>query len=104
MKIFKSIKWRLQIWYGLILVVVLAGFGVTAYQLERDRQCAGWMTNCTGGSALWSSAASSAARVRAQCRLCNRPPPGSISGRWPAEFHKGARRKFHLPPEDARFV
>jgi heavy metal sensor kinase len=37
MKIFKSIKWRLQIWYGLILVVVLAGFGFTAYQLERGR-------------------------------------------------------------------
>jgi hypothetical protein len=38
MKIFKSIKWRLQIWYGLILVVVLAGFGFTAYQLEWGRQ------------------------------------------------------------------
>jgi two-component system, OmpR family, sensor kinase len=38
MKIFQSIKWRLQIWYGLILVVVLAGFGFTAYQLERGRQ------------------------------------------------------------------
>ena len=38
MKILKSIKWRLQIWYGLILVVVLAGFGITAYQLERNRQ------------------------------------------------------------------
>ncbi|HEY5345798.1 MAG TPA: ATP-binding protein [Verrucomicrobiae bacterium] len=38
MKIFKSIKWRLQIWYGLILVIVLAGFGITAYQLERNRQ------------------------------------------------------------------
>ena len=38
MKILKSIKWRLQLWYGLILVVVLAGFGVTAYQLERNRQ------------------------------------------------------------------
>jgi signal transduction histidine kinase len=36
--IFKSIKWRLQIWYGLILVVVLAGFGITAFQLERGRQ------------------------------------------------------------------
>ena len=33
----KSIKWRLQIWYGLILVVVLTGFGFTAYQLERGR-------------------------------------------------------------------
>jgi two-component system, OmpR family, sensor kinase len=34
----KSIKWRLQLWYGLILVAVLAGFGVTAYQLEWGRQ------------------------------------------------------------------
>ena len=38
MKIFNSIKWRLQLWYGLILVCVLAGFGVTAYQLERNSQ------------------------------------------------------------------
>lgn len=38
MKLFKSIKWRLQLWYGLILIVVLAGFGGTAYQLERNRQ------------------------------------------------------------------
>jgi heavy metal sensor kinase len=35
--IFKSIRWRLQIWYGLILVVVLAGFGFTAYQIERGK-------------------------------------------------------------------
>ena len=34
----KSIKWRLQLWYGLILVIVLAGFGFTAYQLEHGRQ------------------------------------------------------------------
>src|ERR1039458_5992602 len=38
MNIFKSIKWRLQIWYGLMLVVVLAGFGFTAYRLESNRQ------------------------------------------------------------------
>jgi heavy metal sensor kinase len=36
--IFHSIRWRLQIWYGVILVAVLTGFGVTAYQLERGRQ------------------------------------------------------------------
>ena len=36
--IFKSIRWRLQIWYGMILVLVLAGFGFTAYQLEGGRQ------------------------------------------------------------------
>lgn len=38
MKLLKSIKWRLQFWYGLFLFVVLAGFGATSYQLERNRQ------------------------------------------------------------------
>jgi heavy metal sensor kinase len=33
--IFNSIRVRLQLWYGLILVVILTGFGFTAWQLER---------------------------------------------------------------------
>jgi two-component system, OmpR family, sensor kinase len=36
--IFKSIRWRLQIWYGLLLLAVLAGFGLTAYELQRSKQ------------------------------------------------------------------
>jgi two-component system OmpR family sensor kinase len=36
--IFRSIRWRLQIWYGVILMGVLAGFGLTSFQLERGRQ------------------------------------------------------------------
>lgn len=36
MKFLKSIKWRLQIWYGLILLGVLVALGVTAWQLQRD--------------------------------------------------------------------
>jgi two-component system, OmpR family, sensor kinase len=36
--IFHSIRWRLQAWYGLILVMVLTGFGLTAYQVARDNQ------------------------------------------------------------------
>ncbi len=36
--IFKSIRWQLQIWYGMILVAVLIGFGFTAHQLEVGRQ------------------------------------------------------------------
>jgi len=36
--IFNSIRWRLQAWHGLILVAVLAGFGLTAYQVARDNQ------------------------------------------------------------------
>lgn len=38
MKFFHSIRWRLQLWYGLLLIAVLSGFGVTAYQLESGRQ------------------------------------------------------------------
>lgn len=37
-RFFQSMRWRLQLWYGLILVVVLTAFGVTAHQLERNRQ------------------------------------------------------------------
>lgn len=37
MKLPRSIRWRIQAWYGLILGLLLTGFGVTAYQLERNR-------------------------------------------------------------------
>jgi two-component system, OmpR family, sensor kinase len=36
--IFKSIRWRLQLWYGLLLLAVLSGFGLTAYEVERGKQ------------------------------------------------------------------
>ena len=36
--IFNSIRWRLQLWHGLILVVVLSGFGLSAYHVARDNQ------------------------------------------------------------------
>ena len=36
--IFNSIRWRLQAWHSLILVVVLTGFGVTAYRVARSNQ------------------------------------------------------------------
>lgn len=37
MKILNSMRWRLQLWYGALLLAVLCGFGFTAYQLERGR-------------------------------------------------------------------
>ena len=37
----KSIRWRLQLWYGVLLVAVLAGFAFTACQFERARQFRG---------------------------------------------------------------
>lgn len=38
MKFFQSIRWRLQLWYGVLLITVLSGFGITAYRLESSRQ------------------------------------------------------------------
>jgi two-component system OmpR family sensor kinase len=34
----KSIRWRLQLWLGFLLLCVLSGFGVTVYQLQRVNQ------------------------------------------------------------------
>jgi two-component system, OmpR family, sensor kinase len=34
MKAFRSIRWRLQFWYALLLAFVLAGFGLAAYGIE----------------------------------------------------------------------
>jgi heavy metal sensor kinase len=36
--IFNSIRWRVQAWHSVILVLVLAGFGFTAYHVARDNQ------------------------------------------------------------------
>lgn len=36
--VFKSIRWRLQLWHGSILLVVLAAFSVTACWLVRDNR------------------------------------------------------------------
>jgi two-component system, OmpR family, sensor kinase len=38
MKIFKSIKWRLQLWYGLSLAITIMALIGTDYQLEQNRQ------------------------------------------------------------------
>jgi len=34
----KSIRWRLQMWQAFLLVCILSGFGVTAYQLHRTNR------------------------------------------------------------------
>lgn len=36
-----SIRWRLQLWHGLILLAVLGGFGFTAWKLEQQRVISG---------------------------------------------------------------
>ena len=41
MRFFHSIRWQLQFWHGLLLALVLAGFGFTAWRLQRARQLEG---------------------------------------------------------------
>jgi hypothetical protein len=93
--IFQSIKWRLQIWYGLILVAVLAGFGFTAFELERNlqlrrldeelqRRLAPWPMRCTGRIKEGRPSA-----VRRQVRLQTTRRPTQIQGRRP---HFACRR------------
>jgi two-component system, OmpR family, sensor kinase len=101
----RSIKWRLQLWYGLILVVVLAGFGFTAYQLERGR--------------LFGRIDDELhRRVEVLAGALRRPPPRGPEGNGPpfggpppGQFpddgppgqHPRPPREFHLPPEAAHF-
>jgi len=102
MKIFKSIKWRLQLWYGLILVLVLAGFGFTAYQLEWGRQ----MRRIDDELQR---------RFNIIADALHRPPPRPEQGRLPFDYPLPDRppavpppeqnsrppREFNLPPQAA---
>ncbi len=38
MKFFKSIRWQLELWHGLLLLAVICAFGLTAYQLEKTER------------------------------------------------------------------
>jgi two-component system, OmpR family, sensor kinase len=38
MNFFHSVRWRLQLWHGLLLVLALGGFGLTAWELQRTNQ------------------------------------------------------------------
>jgi heavy metal sensor kinase len=104
MKIFKSIKWRLQIWYGLILVVVLAGFGFTAYQLERNRQFRHLDDELHQRIGILANSLH-----RPPPRLGdgddqfgNRPPPqDQFPDEGPPQFQRRPPA-FHLAPENAR--
>ena len=105
MKIFKSIKWRLQIWYGLILVVVLAGFGFTAYQLERNRQFRRIDDELHRRVGILANALH-----RRPPRgpdegeqPFDRPPPDQFSDDGPPGRNLRPPAEFHLPEQDSHF-
>ncbi len=108
MKIFKSIKWRLQLWYGLMLVAVLAGFGFTAYRLESNRQFRRVDDELHRRIVVLANALR-----RPPPRLGNEdesfgnrpPPPRQFSEDDFPEQNLPPRmpREFHLPAEDEHF-
>jgi two-component system, OmpR family, sensor kinase len=103
MKIFKSIKWRLQLWYGLILIVVLAGFGFTAYQLERGRLLGRVDDELHRRiQVLVSALHRPPPREPDENRQpFDRPPPGQFPDDGPPGQNPRPPREFHLPPEAA---
>jgi signal transduction histidine kinase len=101
----KSIKWRLQIWYGLILVAVLAGFGFTAYQMERT-----WQFRRIDDELHRRIGVLANALRRPPPRgpdagepPFDRPPPGQFPGDGPPGQNLRRPVKFVLPQQDAHF-
>ena len=97
MKLFKSIKWRLQIWYGLILVVVLAALGYTACSLQRNllfNRIDGELQRRFG---VLADALHPHPPGRGP-RPFDGPPPDGMPDDFPPPPHEP--EKFQLPPQD----
>jgi two-component system OmpR family sensor kinase len=81
-----SIRWRLNLWLGFLLLCVLAGFGMTVYQLERINQL----------NQLDDELERRIAAVSADLRM---GPGGPMDGRrGPPVFDENSRP--HLPRRD----
>ena len=106
-----SIRWRLQLWYGLILVAVLAGFGFTAFTLERSRQFRNLDDQLTRRlGALANGLGAPPRRGAGPEGRPGRPPPGQSRPDFPADGppdedgpsdHPPRPGAFHLPPRAA---
>jgi len=106
MKLLKSIKWRLQIWYGMILVVVLAGFGLTAYQLARDQQFGRIDGELNRRVGILINALHHPPPRPGDFDFNGPPPDGRnrFGGPDRPEMRQGRPPpNFHLPPEDAHY-
>ena len=99
MNLFKSIKWRLQIWYGLILVVVLAALGYTACNLQRNLL----FNQIDGELERRFSALADAIHPHPPGRgprPFDGPPPDGIPDDFPPPDHDHGPVEFQLPPRD----
>ncbi len=98
MTLFKSIRWRLQLWYGLVLLGVLAGFGITAYQLQWGRQ----MRRVDDELHRRFVVVAEATHPHPPGPNGREMPMNGFPGPPRDEFGgQGQRDEFHLPPEAA---
>src|SRR6185312_10611475 len=97
-----SIRWRLQIWYGVILVVVLTGFGATAFQLMRGSVYRRVDDELQRRAGELSQLFRQPPRNRGpEGRPGERPFDGPPDGRGPLDDFRAespGQREFHLPP------
>src|SRR5690242_19860230 len=113
--IFKSIRWRLQIWYGLLLLAILFGFGLTSYQLlrgkqfrrtdeELDRRVSELATALRANAPLRERGPPPRGALRDPERfegqLDDGPPPRALEERPPDALGRPPR-EFRLPPRQA---
>ena len=105
MKLFKSIKWRLQIWYGLILVAVLVVFEFSAYQLECNGQFRRIDDELHRRIGVLANALRRPPPHRPDAgeQPFDRPPPAQFSGDGPPEENLRRPGEFVLPLQDAHF-
>ena len=93
MRLFKSIRWQLQLWHGLLLLVVICAFGITAYQLERTERLHAIDAELQDGLSLVVKSLRGGQRA-------NPPPPEAM----PPQFDDRQRAKLTSSPEmNARF-
>jgi two-component system OmpR family sensor kinase len=102
--LFNSIRWRLQLWYGLLLLVFLAAFGIAAYELQRgrifqslDRELSRRLSEL--GTALRNQGRPDGPRLRGD--LPEGPPPGRSFPEGPppgADFPDGPPQRAAGPP------
>jgi two-component system OmpR family sensor kinase len=101
----KSIKWRLQLWYCLILMVVLAGFGFTAYQLERGRLLGRIDDELHRRIGVIASALHRPPPrgPKGYKQPFDGPPPGQFPDDGPPGQNPHPPLEFHLSAQDAHF-
>ena len=87
----RSIRWRLQVWYGLILAAVVGGFGVTAYQLEYATRVARMDEELQVRSTVLTTAFRPMGGPGPDNFPADRPPPGRRGGPGGPEGARGPR-------------